>query len=294
MNFNGSQNFQNMIRNICGKNDNLNYSIEFWKKAYDKNQIDYMEMQNNINGEFYNEYLEHFKQTRIKTGINPKRDSRLGLLNIALLYWLAIYDEKTGNATYIPFVFNNDQTKIKTLLNNKMYTIDNEQSLREKMNEMQTRKTNQILNELIKVNNIRAKSKENEYTKQHLQELATKQVREEVLKDLRNRLYDILKQDYTRSGQPDYMKIFDTFTLMNTSPVYKNCADSRGLLGVFLNKYLIKIDDKYIINLDDIQSITQGISELETVSLRYKLEEMHIHNSITKMQETSTRDITDF
>ena len=294
MDFDDSKNFQNMIQNICGKNDNLNYSIKFWKKAYDKNQIDYAEMQNNINGEFYNEYLEYFKQTRIKTGINPKRDSRLGLLNIALLYWLVIYDERTVNVEFVPFVFNNDQTKIKTLLDNKMYVLDDEQNLHNKIQEEQKSKTNKILNELIKVNNIKTKNKQNSYTLQHLTDLATKQAREETLQDIRNKLYEILKQDYIRNRQPNFVTISDTFTLINSYPIYKNCADSRGLLGVFLNKYLIKIDDKYIINLDDIKAITQGICELETVSLRYKLTEQNIHNSIVKTQESNTRKITDF
>ena len=294
MDFDDSKNFQNMIQNICGKNDNLNYSIKFWKKAYDKNQIDYAEMQNNINGEFYNEYLEYFKQTRIKTGINPKRDSRLGLLNIALLYWLVIYDERTVNVEFVPFVFNNDQTKIKTLLDNKMYVLDDEQNLHNKIQEAQKSKTNKILNELIKVNNIKTKNKQNSYTLQHLTDLATKQAREEILQDIRNKLYEILKQDYIRNRQPNFVTISDTFTLINSYPIYKNCADSRGLLGVFLNKYLIKIDDKYIINLDDIKAITQGICELETVSLRYKLTEQNIHNSIVKTQESNTRKITDF
>ena len=287
--------FQNFVWEHCNK-DNLTYSVERWKKEYNLGKIDYVEMQHKINADFYNEYLDHFCETKLKIGRRPSQESRAGLVDIELVQWLAIYNEQERRAQFVPFVFNNEQTKIKTLLDNKLYVLfPNESTMHQEIERLKTKHFNiiysQLLHESERSNtNIRGAS----INKRSLEQSARTRAEFEAKKEIRSLLYESLKADYTRNRHVDSAKIHDSFALMDSYPFYKFCADSRGYRGMLLNKYLKNIDGRYVLDLDYIDTIANGISELESISMIYFLEERDLQNDLIAKQTSTSRKITDF
>ena len=287
--------FQNYVCENCDR-DNLTYSIEYWKKEYQAGKIDYSEMQHKVNADFYKEYLDNFCETKLKNGRRPSQESRTGLVNLELVQWLVIYDEQNRKAQFVPFVFNNDQTKIKTLLDNKLYTIyPDEASLQREISRLDSLNASKIYSELVKENermnrNIRGAS----INKRSLEETARARAGFETKKQIREKLYDLLKTDYTRNRKVDSVKIYDSFALMDSYVFFKSCADSRGYRGMLLNKYVKNIDNQYVLDLDYIATIANGISELESVSMLYFLEERDIQNKLVEKQTRASKKITDF
>ena len=217
--------FQNFVWEHCNK-DNLTYSVERWKKEYNLGKIDYVEMQHKINADFYNEYLDHFCETKLKIGRRPSQESRAGLVDIELVQWLAIYNVQERRAQFVPFVFNNDQTKIKTLLDNKLYVLfPNESTMHQEIERLKTKHFNiiysQLLHESERANtNIRGAS----INKRSLEQSARTRAEFEAKKEIRSLLYESLKADYTRNRHVDSAKIHDSFALMDSYPFYKFCA----------------------------------------------------------------------